>query len=456
MSQRLAIYSRNAGLIESICRHLSDESEVVASDRLEAIAEQSAHKPVRALLVDVTAEALAGQSPGAMLDALRQTAGDARLIGLIDPDCPDRQSQWARANFDKCLSPPVSAEQLAELLREVPDVRNKLADFCRDLPHKALHGETHSLLTFSPDMFEMVDELNVASRHDVTVLLIGETGSGKTHLARLVHELSERRSERFLTLACGTLPPDLIESELFGYVKGAFTGADQNKEGKFAAAGSGTLLLDEIDVLPPEQQAKLLRVIETGEYEPVGSNETRHSEARLIVASNYDLEGLVSQGTFRQDLFYRLNVLNFRLPPLRERPWDIQYLARQFALNHSRAHKIDLRDIEPEFLEALRRYQWPGNIRELDNVIRRAVLYCQRGVLRIKDLPSGMRPTTTVVAATDEEALTLDRRIQRIEQHIISETLHRHENRRQDTARELGISRVTLYNKMKKFGIVVS
>jgi transcriptional regulator with PAS, ATPase and Fis domain len=455
MSHRLAIFCGKAERIQQVCERLGQSAEVVASDRLEVIAEQHARCAVRAVLVDVSPETLGARSHGAALAALREAAGDAQLVGLIDPDCPDRLAQWARAQFDRCFSQPASDSELADLLRDTPAVTNKMADFCRDLPHKALHGETHSLLTFTPDMFAMLDELSVAARHEVTVLLVGETGAGKTHLARLIHELSPRRAERILTLACGTLPPDLIESELFGYVKGAFTGADQNKAGKFAAAGRGTLLLDEIDVLPPEQQAKLLRVIETGEYEPVGGNDTLLSEARLIVASNFDLEGLVAQGTFRQDLYYRLNVLNFRLPPLRERPLDIQYLARQFALAHSRAHQIELRDIDPEFLEALRQYSWPGNIRELDNVMRRAVLYCQRGVLRLKDLPSGLRPATTLAPVDDLASLTLDRRIQRLEQHIIAETLHRHENRRQDTARELGISRVTLYNKMKKFGISV-
>ncbi|MCG8585336.1 MAG: sigma-54 dependent transcriptional regulator [Pirellulales bacterium] len=454
MSQRLAMFSRNPAQIEAACRQIGEKAQVIASDRLDVLAEQIGREAVRALLVDVTPECLGAQSPGTALDALRDAAGEVQIVGLIDPDCPDRLSQWARINFDRCYSWPATDGELDDLLRDTPDVRNMMADFCRDMPHKALHGETHSLLTFTPEMFEMLDELSVAARHDVTVLLIGETGAGKTHLARLIHELSDHRAERILTLACGTLPPDLIESELFGYVKGAFTGADQNKEGKFAAAGRGTLLLDEIDVLPPEQQAKLLRVIETGEYEPVGSNETRKSEARLIVASNYDLEGLVENGTFRQDLFYRLNVLNFRLPPLRERPWDIQYLARQFALEHSRAHKIELRDIDPEFLEALKRYAWPGNIRELDNVIRRAVLYCQRGVLRLKDLPSSMRPTSMLAPVADITSLTLDSRIQRLEQHIIVETLERNANRRQETARELGISRVTLYNKMKKYDML--
>jgi DNA-binding NtrC family response regulator len=327
------------------------------------------------------------------------------------------------------------------------------------------------------------------------------------------------------------LPPDLIESELFGHVKGAFTGADQNREGKFAATGRGTLLLDEIDVLPLEQQAKLLRVIETGEYEQVGSNETQHSQARLIVASNYNLEELVRAGQFRTDLYYRLNILNFRLLPLRQRPWDIEFLARKFALEHSRTHGIPLRTIEPAFYETLRAYHWPGNVREMENVIRRAVLYCQRGVLTVGDLPSSIRaaasgfqpampvqvngagaahgadfyeplpagmgvrvgmgprdpqphrggflaqsaplhhgaapmPTFTggVVATAPAPApqpgvnrlpgASLEARVDVLERRIIEDCLQRNNHRRKETAAELGISRVTLYNKMKKFGLL--
>src|SRR4029079_6390216 len=152
------------------------------------------------------------------------------------------------------------------------------------------------------------------------------------------------------------------------------------------------------------QQAKLLRVIETGEFEPVGRNETQHSQARLVVASNYNLEELVRAGSFRADLYYRLNILNFRLLPLRQRPWDIEYLARRFALEHSRTHNIPLRSIEPAFLETLRVYHWPGNVREMENVVRRAVLYCHRGVLTVQDLPSSIRDSVNGVVASPQQA----------------------------------------------------
>ncbi|MBC7353861.1 MAG: sigma-54-dependent Fis family transcriptional regulator, partial [Thermogutta sp.] len=241
-------------------------------------------------------------------------------------------------------------------------------------------------------------------------------------------------------------------------VKGAFTGADIDKPGKFAAAEDGTLLLDEIDVLAPDQQAKLLRVIETGEYEPVGSNETRISRARLIVASNVDLAQLVEQGKFRRDLYYRLNMLSFFIPPLRERPHDVEYLARRFAIQQARSLGITLRGIEPAFLAALRNYSWPGNVRELENIIRRAVLYCRDGVLRVNDLPSMLRPQSFHDLPTTVPDIpvrwTLEKRLEEAERQILEETLRRHGYRRIETARELGISRITLYHKMKKYGLL--
>ncbi len=187
------------------------------------------------------------------------------------------------------------------------------------------------LLSHTPSLRGLVDAVVVAAAHDVTVLLNGETGTGKTHLAHLVHGHSARKDHPLLVVPCGALSPALIESELFGHVKGAFTGADRAKVGKFEAAGQGTVLLDEIDTLGLEQQAKLLRVIETGAYEPVGSNTTKQCAARIIVASNWDLEAAMRAGKFRQDLYYRINVLAIYLPPLRERVQDIGTLVRAMA-----------------------------------------------------------------------------------------------------------------------------
>ncbi len=532
MTQSIVLFSKSPSLLSEIDRQLEGKHQLISCETLDGLHDKLNGREVNAVLVHLDRTTLNGYSPGRFIAELDEAIENAPLYGLLDNDCPPRLRKLAHKAVDDCLDFPLDFARLRRLLSDKQDLEGELGAFWSGMPHKELHGGSKSLVTFTPEMFETMDEIKVAARHNVTVLLIGETGSGKTFLARLIHELSDRREDRFCTVACGALPPDLIESELFGYVKGAFTGADKDREGKFAAAGSGTLLLDEIDVLPPEQQAKLLRVIETGEYEPVGSNTTQYSKARLVVASNYNLEELVRGGSFRTDLYYRLNILNFRLLPLRQRPWDIEYLARKFALEHSRTHNIPLRSIEPAFLETLRVYHWPGNIREMENVIRRAVLYCHRGILTVNDLPSSIRsavaagntapmsesglgaahplhddlgslslpagmgarlrpnpatpptralpagpahlaapayapqpalPSTldnggaaasALTAASRLPASSLEARVDVLEQRIIEDCLKRNNFRRKETAAELGISRVTLYNKMKKFGLL--
>jgi DNA-binding NtrC family response regulator len=537
MTTNLLVLSRSQNLLFEMGRQFEGRHSIIPSETLGSLGEQVRTNPAKAVLVHLDRATLNGHTPGRFVAELGEAVGSAPIYALVDHDCPPQLRKLAGEAAQESFEFPLDYNRLHRLLAPKQDLEGELAGFWSDMPHHELHGQSRSLVTFTPEMFETMEEIKVAARHNVTVLLIGETGCGKTFLARLIHELSDRRDDRFCTVACGALPPDLIESELFGYVKGAFTGADRDREGKFAAAGRGTLLLDEIDVLPLEQQAKLLRVIETGEYEPVGSNETRYSQARLVVASNYNLEELVQSGSFRTDLYYRLNILNFRLLPLRQRPWDIEYLARKFALEHSRTHNIQLRSIEPAFFDALRSYHWPGNIREMENVIRRAVLYCQRGALTVNDLPSSIRaaalrgggetfssslsaagtdpspetpfsgplpasmgarllpalpatprmlsghgaigghatatlpaasyfrarapyasalaaaaPVSSAAVAT--AAASLEARVDVLERRIIEDCLARNNYRRKETAAELGISRVTLYNKMKKFGLM--
>ena len=315
--------------------------------------------------------------------------------------------------------------------------------------------------TRTPELRTMLRRLDIAARHNVTILLIGETGSGKTHLASLIHEMSLRSSDPFLHVACGALPGELIESELFGHVKGAFTSAHADKDGKFLVAGNGTILLDEIDVLTPDQQVKLLRVIEKGEFEPVGSNRTLSVKARIIAASNLQLQPLVEQGRFRPDLYYRLNTLSFTLPPLRKRMPDIEPLARYFVHHHAAQLRIEVVEITQEFLECLLQYPWPGNVREMENAIRSAVIYSRNGKMTADTLPthvidciSGPANDPSVAAFfAVRKGESLENRIEVTEKDIIEQALLNNSFSRTNTAKNLGISRVTLYNKMRKYGI---
>lgn len=311
------------------------------------------------------------------------------------------------------------------------------------------------LLALTPSLAPMAEQLEIAASHDVTVLIEGETGTGKTHLARLVHDCSARAAQRFLAVACGALSANLIASEFFGHAKGSFTGADAAKQGKFAAAGTGTLLLDEIDTLGLEHQANLLRVIETGEYEPVGSNETQVCQARIIAATNWNLADAVERGAFRSDLYYRLHVLAFRLPPLRERPQDIPPLVRGMVARYGTRFGKKIQGIHPDALRALEAFPWPGNIRQLENVLQQAVLTCPADELRLQHLPPmvhTVRPEAGSGRAGGAPG-TLEHNRETTERAAILRALEKAGFSRTRAAQLLGVSRVTLYKKMKKYGL---
>jgi transcriptional regulator with PAS, ATPase and Fis domain len=304
-----------------------------------------------------------------------------------------------------------------------------------------------------------------AAAQDVTILLTGETGTGKTILARQIHDASPRNARPFLVVDCGALSATLIESEIFGHVRGAFTGADKDRIGKFAAAGDGTLVLDEINSLPLALQSKLLRVIEDRVFERLGDNRPHRIAARMIVVSNVPLDQEVARERFRADLYHRLNVIEFRLTPLRERSADVIPLARMFLADHHRAHAhgiVGIVGIAPDALRALESYPWPGNVRELRNVIERFVALGDDSSVRLADLPDAIRAhggcgqVLIGLSDTPAPAWCVADNGREAEVGRICEALRKHRNNRLRAALELRISRVTLYKKLHKYGLMTT
>src|SRR5262245_2099388 len=387
----------------------------------------------------------------------RQTATTAMVIAAEGRPA-DRLPRIDVA-ADVSLSGPRNADVWARLTRERRG-HGRNGHACAALPLTELLR--NRLLVHTPSLVPLAEQIALAAAHDVTVLLNGETGTGKTFLARLIHDHSPRRQRRFLQVACGAIAANLVESEFFGHVRGAFTGADRSKIGKFAAVEQGTLLLDEIDTLGLEQQATLLRVIETGEFEPVGSIETQTSNARLIVASNADLEEAVACGKFRPDLYFRLNVMSFHLPPLRERVQDIYPLARMVTERFSRKFNKRVLVIRDDALAALESYPWPGNIRQLENVLQTAVLVCPGSELTPDHLPPALQEHVDGPRLHHANGFSNGQSPRRSLHHqrdvheraVIQQALVDNGYNRSHAARKLGISRVTLHKKLRKYGLL--
>jgi len=302
-------------------------------------------------------------------------------------------------------------------------------------------------------MAKVFDLIDAVADARTTVLVTGESGTGKSLIARALHTRSPRRDGPFVEVACGALPDSLLESELFGHVRGAFTHAIADKPGKFAAADKGTIFLDEIATASPQLQVKLLRVLQERQFEPVGSNETREVDVRVILATNHDLAAEVKAGRFREDLYYRIHVVVIDLPPLRERVGDIALLAEHFLSKYVAAAGKDVRGFTPEALERMQRHAWPGNVRELENCVERAVVLCRSPMIGVEDLPPGVAGDDAAAALVTDAGMTLDEALREPERRILLAALRRHGGNRQATADQLGINRTTLYKKMRKYGL---
>jgi DNA-binding NtrC family response regulator len=306
-----------------------------------------------------------------------------------------------------------------------------------------------------PQMIRMFDVIYSIADTQTTVLILGESGTGKTLAARAVHELSSRRQQPFLEVSCGALPETRLESELFGHVAGGFAGAIHDRAGKLLTANGGTVFLDEAGGLSPSLQVRLLRVLENREFEPLGTSIPVSVDVRLILATSQNIESLVAQGKFRQDLYYRVSVITLHTPALRERAGDIPLLLdhylREFSIRLGRS-TVGFTD---NAVALLQRYPWPGNVRELVHVVERMVLLSKNRVIDVDDLPDAIRgePGEVVSGARGLNSLGLKSALARPERQIILEALDSNGWNRQHTAQMLGINRATLYKKMKKYAI---
>jgi two-component system response regulator HydG len=310
--------------------------------------------------------------------------------------------------------------------------------------------EFPGVLGVSPRMKEIARLLELVAPSDATVLLLGETGTGKELVAQALHLNSRRRQGPFIVVNCAALPETLLESELFGHEKGAFTGAASRKEGRFLLAHQGTLFLDEIGELQPSTQAKILRVLQSREFEPLGGTRPLKVDVRIIAATNRNLEAMVQQGTFRDDLYYRLHVFPLTLPPLRERLEDLPLLGDFFLKRFQEKYHCPAAALSPEALAAMRRYSWPGNIRELENTLERGIILCQEEVLDLAALPL---PIQRLAREPAPDAAEAEPGPPEWEKEFIFHTLEKHAWNRQDAAQALQISIEELDFKIKAYGL---
>ena len=374
--------------------------------------------------------------------------GDAYCLMVGRPEeewenCPSSDRRY----FDRmCLD-----EALKDVTDRLKSTEQRLATRRQQLARVTVEEPAPGIIAKSAQMQRVLEEARRVARVDSTVLLTGESGVGKEAIARFIHEESARAPKPFVAINCAAVPEALIESELFGHVRGAFTGATQDRVGLFEAANGGTLLLDEVGDLPMPMQVKLLRVLQEREFRRVGENRTRHVDVRVLAATLCDLPGEVAAGRFRQDLYYRLRVIEIRIPPLRERRDDVLPIARQVLAETASRLKLPASSFSPAAADQLLRWSWPGNVRELQNVVERAIVLARGTRVQVEDLPDEVRLSTATMGMPGSAPIL--RPLADVEREHILGVLEAVHGNRTKAAAVLGIGPATLFRKLKEYRV---
>ncbi|MFO7825469.1 MAG: sigma-54 dependent transcriptional regulator [Cyclobacterium sp.] len=435
-------------MLETLLKSLSQSTECV-TDGEDAIRE-ARENPYDVILMDVRMANVSG------MEALREIKAfnpSIPIIIMTAYSSVDKAVEAMRLGADDYLTKPLNFEELKLSIERVTK------HLQLSLENKALKEQLFSESSFSgiigssPAMQEVINTVKIAAPTDATILISGESGTGKELFAKALHKNSSRKQNRLVSVNCAALNETLLESELFGHEKGAFTGAEKRRDGLFLAADKGTIFLDEIGEIPLSMQVKLLRTIQEREIQRVGSDKTIHIDVRIIVATNRRLEEEVKKGHFREDLFYRLNVINITVPPLRDRTDDVPLLAQRFLNKYTDENNKLIKGFTPMAMDALTKYSWPGNVRELENVIERAIILCMGQYISEKDLPPNILKDYEPEDSIQSQLSQGSKSLEDIEKIALIETLKQTKGNKTEAAKILNITRTTLRNKLKKHNL---
>jgi two-component system, NtrC family, response regulator HydG len=449
--QRVLIVDDDEGHAEALAESLEMDGfacRIAPSGKsgVELASEQS----FDAVLTDLVMHDLSGIE---VLKEVRRLQPDAVVLLITGHGSLETAIDAMREGAADYLQKPVRLAELRTRLSkalETSRLRRENVELKRQIDKRfGFEG----IVGHSPAMQRVFEILGQVSATNATVLVLGESGTGKELVARAIHANSPRHDRRFVAVNCAALSEGLIESELFGHVRGAFTGAHAAKEGRIVYADGGTLFLDEVGDMPLATQAKLLRVLETREVQPVGGNTLQRVDIRLVAATNRDLRRMVREGMFREDLLFRLQVVAVELPPLRQRAGDVPLLVEHFLVELAAQHGRKVRGIAPEARAALVRYEWPGNVRELRNVIETMVLLARGEVLELEDVPEGVHQGGEAESARADGYRLAGRSLSEVERDLIEADLDLAGGNREKAARILGIGERTLYRKLKEYGL---
>lgn len=418
---------------------IADGYDVSSAEDAVAALKELERKEFQIILIDIKMPGMDGLE---LHRRIRATNNNAIVIIMTAFASVDSAVEALKDGAYDYICKPFDPDQLSQIIHKASQIAETEAGTELDEEQPRELENVENIIGNSPPMVEVFEQVKVVSGTDSTVIITGQSGTGKELIAHAIHINSHRRYFPMIIVHCGALAETLLESELFGHERGAFTGASYHRKGKFEMANGGTLFLDEIATISTKMQIELLRVLESKTFTRVGGSKEIKSDFRIIAATNRDLKSLVKEGKFREDLFYRLNVFNIHVPSLKERQADIPDLVDHFIKKYNQLMNRSVKKIDQSALDVFARYDFPGNVRELGNIIERAIVLCKGGIIKLKDIP-----------ISEESTITGAESIAEIEKNHIERILDKYSWNISKTAKSLGIDRATLYNKISKYGI---